>query len=343
MDEMMDWTTDSFLNKLYTDTQSVRSRFAHETLHQRRTRLQNVLKQALGKLPERNVPLSPVLLERRDYGDYILERIAYTTMEQVNVPVLVLIPKGGQGPYPAILACHGHGNGQWDAAGLDSEGRQLEDPGIHNRFAARLAQAGMVVAVPEIMGFGARRMAGELLQNPNYSSCGTLSSQLLMYGRTLAGMRVYEAIRAVDYLGGRADVDAGAIGVMGFSGGGLIAAYSAALDERLKAAVLCGWTNTFRGSILDMHHCIDNYLPGLLLEAEQPDLAGLIAPRPLFVEAGMHDRIFPLENTKQAVAELEKTYAAWNASEHFGYDFHAGGHEVSGADSLAWLRQQLMH
>ncbi|QUL53410.1 acetylxylan esterase [Paenibacillus tritici] len=342
MGEMMDWTTDSFLQKLYADTQPGRSRAAHtEAPQQRRARLQHVLKRALGRFPERDVPLAPVLLERRDYGEYMLERIAYTTMEQVNVPVLVLVPKGGQGPYPAVLACHGHGNGQWDAAGLDSEGRELADPGIHNRFAARLAQAGMVVAIPEIMGFGVRRMAGELAANPNYSSCGTLSSQLLLYGRTLAGMRVYEAIRAIDFLSAREDVDAGRIGVLGFSGGGLIAAYTAALDERLKAAVLSGWTNTFRGSILDMHHCIDNYLPGLLLEAEQPDLTGLIAPRPLLVEAGVSDPIFPLEHTRQAAVELEATYAAWNASNHFQSVFHAGGHEISGEASLAWLQQQL--
>lgn len=342
MAEMMNWTTDEFLKKLYRDTELGRKwNTGHVQLSQQRTALLGVLKRALGAFPVRDTPLGPVLLERREYPDYTLERIAYTTMEHVNVPVLILVPKGGEGPYPAVLACHGHGNGQWDAAGLDSEGRELSDSGIHNQFAARLAKAGMVVAIPEIMGFGVRRMAAELIENPHYSSCGTLSSQLLVYGRTLAGMRVYEAIRAVDYLCGRSDVDARRTGIFGFSGGGLIAAYTAALDERLKAIVLCGWMNTFRGSILDMHHCIDNYLPGLLLEAEQADLTGLIAPRPLFVEAGEHDLIFPLEHVKRAVKDLEAIYASWNASGQFQYSVHTGGHEISGEVPVKWLERQL--
>lgn len=339
---MMDWTTDEFLKMLYRDTENGRNLKTGETdLLQQRTALQGVLKRALGAFPVKDVPLGPVLLERTEYPDYTLERIAYTTMEHVHVQVLVLVPKEGKEPYPAVLACHGHGNGQWDAAGLDSEGRELSDSGIHNRFAARLAKAGMVVAIPEIMGFGVRRMAAERIENPHYSSCGTLSSQLLVYGRTLAGMRVYEAMRAVDYLCGRSDVDAGRTGIFGFSGGGLIAAYTAALDERLKATVLCGWMNTFRGSILDMHHCIDNYLPGLLLEAEQADLTGLIAPRPLFVEAGELDPIFPLAHVKQAVKALEATYASWNAPGQFHYSVHAGGHEISGDVPVNWLKREL--
>ncbi|MNO24501.1 hypothetical protein D3C76_143240 [compost metagenome] len=108
------------------------------------------------------------------------------------------------------------------------------------------------------------------------------------------------------------------------------------LDERVKAAVLCGWTNTFQGSILAMHHCIDNYLPGILLDAEQPELAGLIAPRALFVESGEQDRIFPAGHVRQAISILEETYAAWGVQEQLAYDIHSGGHEISGK-KLIWL------
>lgn len=307
----------------------------------RREAMLQALKRALGEPPDRSFPLGARVLERKDYGDFVLERVAYTTMEALHVPVMVLLPKEGRRPWPAVLACHGHGNGQRDAAGLDPEGMELDDPGIHNRFAVRLARQGMVVVIPEIMGFGVRRMAEELKANPNYSSCATLSAQLLMHGKTLAGMRVYEAMRAVDYLESREDVDAGRIGAFGFSGGGLIAAYAAALDERVKATVLCGWTNTFAGSILAMHHCIDNYIPGILSDAEQPDLTGLIAPRALFVESGERDPIFPPEHTRQAIAALRETYAAWGADGQLGWDIHPGSHEITGRTSVGWLHRML--
>lgn len=338
----MDWTTDAFLRRLYEENEK-RKKQTREHLppKERQGRLLGALKRALGEFPEQNRPLDAVILDRVDYGDFMLERIAYTTMEAVHVPVMVLVPKKGTGPWPAVLACHGHGNGQHDAVGLDLEGAELKDPGIHSRFAVQLVRMGMLVVIPEIMGFGVRRMGEELITTPNYSSCGTLSSQLLMYGRTLAGMRVFEAIRAIDYICGRVDADADRIGAFGFSGGSLIAAFASGLDKRVKATVLCGWTNTFQGSIMAMQHCIDNYLPGILLEAEQPELTGLIAPRALFVESGVKDPIFPVDHVRQAVSLLKDVYKDWGADERFDYHIHQGSHEISGKQSVPWLYRQL--
>ncbi|MFM9331260.1 alpha/beta hydrolase family protein [Paenibacillus mesotrionivorans] len=337
-----DWTTDAFLGTLYERTAARRQENRRNAgKPEQQAWLRSRLKAALGGFPERDHPLRARKLERTEYKDFILERVVYTTMESVHVPVMVQIPKKGQGPWPAVLACHGHGSGQRDAAGLDELGRELEEPGIHNRFAVQLVRKGMLVVIPEIMGFGVRRMAEELKANPHYSSCGTLASQLLMYGRTLAGMRVFEAMRALDYMASRPDVDSSRMGVFGFSGGGLIAAFTAGLDERVQAAVLCGWANTFRGSTLAMHHCIDNYLPGLLLDTEQPELAGLMAPRALFVESGDQDPIFPVEHTRQAIAWLEAHYSAWDAPGQFAWDIHPGGHEINGRKSAEWLLRKL--
>jgi dienelactone hydrolase len=337
-----DWTTDAFLGQLYEEAAVQRQDNQRNAgTAQYREWLRSRLKAALGNFPESDYPLQSRMLERTEYKDFTLERVAYTTMESVHVPVMVLIPKKGQGPWPAVLACHGHGNGQRDAIGLDELGRELEEPGIHNRFAVQLVRKGMLVVIPEIMGFGVRRMVEELKANPHYSSCGTLASQLLMYGRTLSGMRVFEAMRALDYIATRPDVDSSRVGVFGFSGGGLIAAFTAGLDERVQAAVLCGWTNTFRGSTLAMHHCIDNYMPGLLLDAEQPELAGLLAPRALFVEAGEQDPIFPVEFTRQALVWLEAYYSAWDAPGQFAWDIHPGSHEINGRKSVDWLYRKL--
>lgn len=341
----MNWTTDAFLKHLYQQADEARrDKAARAAQEEHRSALRSKLRMALGAFPSTDTPLHSELLETREYPDFILERVAYQTMEAVHVPVMVLKPKdGGAGPYPVVLACHGHGNGQRDAVGLDPDGNELEDPGIHNRFAVRLVRKGMAVVVPEIMGFGVRRMEGDL-NNPKSgsSSCGTLASQLLMYGRTLAGMRVYEAMRALDYIESRADMDSKRIGTFGFSGGALIAAFTAALEEqRIRATVLCGWTNTFQGSIIAMNHCIDNYLPGILLDAEQPELTGLIAPRALFVESGEKDPIFPVEHVREAVGQLQGAFDASGAADRFGSDIFPGKHEISGRASIDWIAEQL--
>src|SRR5438046_7630545 len=81
---------------------------------------------------------------------------------------------------------------------------------------------------------------------------------------------------------------------MGILGGGSCTLFSTALEPRIKAAFVSGYLNTFRDSVGSLSHCIDNYVPGILNWAEMYDLAGLIAPRPLFVESGERDNICPI-------------------------------------------------
>jgi len=68
------------------------------------------------------------------------------------------------------------------------------------------------------------------------------------------------------------------------------ALFSAALEPRIRAAMVSGYLNTFRDSVFSLSHCIDNYVPGILNWAEMYDIAGLIAPRPLFAESGERHR-----------------------------------------------------
>lgn len=126
---------------------------------------------------------------------------------------------------------------------------------------------------------------------------------------------------------------------MGISGGGLVAGFAAALDERVKAAVISGYANTFADSILTTAHCVDNYVPGIMLDAELPDLLGLIAPRALLIESGDKDGVFPRNGAVAAYDRLSRIYSAAGAGNRLKADFFAGGHEVSGAKSYDWLSQ----
>jgi len=65
---------------------------------------------------------------------------------------------------------------------------------------------------------------------------------------------------------------------------------------------------------MSISHCIDNYVPGILNYAEMYDVAGLIAPRPLFVESGEKDNIFPIAASKASFERVKKVYAAFDAA-----------------------------
>lgn len=196
--------------------------------------------------------------------------------------------------------------------------------------------------VPESVGFGDRRLKEDEAAEASENSCYRLASQLLLYGRTLAGLRVAEAMRALDYIQGRAEVDGGKIGCMGFSTGGMIAALTAAVDKRIAATVVSGYASTFAGSIMARRHCLDNYLPAILHDAEMPDMIGLIAPRPLFIETGSDDPLFPLADVKVALSALERIYGHYRAEACLEADLFNGGHKINGGKAYDWLKRMFM-
>ncbi|AFC30933.1 dienelactone hydrolase-like protein [Paenibacillus mucilaginosus 3016] len=336
------WNPDHYLEEAY---QAAREQDAgrQRPWNERRSGVRAALVEALGPVPAAGAPLEPEVIGRWELEAGRLERVVYTTHAGLRMPAFVLVPAGLKGRAPAVIAWHGHGIGSRELVGLRADDTPAEArPDGRRPAALQLAERGLIVIAPEIVGFGDRRLAADLPKDPHTtSSCFALASRLLMCGQTLAGLRVYEAMRALDYTAGREDVDPQRIGCMGFSGGGLVAAFAAALDPRLQAALLCGFTNTFAGSLWKRTHCIDNYLPGILKAAELPELIGLIAPRSLFVESGEGDGLFPAASFREAASVLETIYREEGARERFGSDLFPGKHEVSGRLSFDWLAQSL--
>lgn len=300
----------------------------------------------LGGFPEQRAELRPVLLERTACSGYIRERVEITTYEGLRMAMYLLIPdQTASARVPAVLAIHGHGYGSRELVGLNPDGTERQgDPGLHKDFAVSLVKQGFVTAVPELLGFGDRRLAEDLDSGkPGQNSCFRLSSALLMAGRTMAGYRIYETMRALDYVLGRDEVDGGRTGIMGISGGGLVAGFTAALDQRISCAVVSGYAGTFADSILARNHCLDNYIPGILADAEMPDLLGLLAPRGLFLESGAADPLFGPAAARQALSRLQMIYGAAGQEGKVEADFFTGGHEIHGEPAFAWLREQLNH
>ncbi|WP_454190382.1 alpha/beta hydrolase family protein [Paenibacillus sp. Marseille-Q7038] len=296
----------------------------------------------LGKFPEHPAALAPVLLERTERSDHIRERVEITTYEGLRMPMYILSPIDSKHePRPVVLALHGHGYGSREIVGLEADGAErIESPGLHKDFALEWVKHGFIVIAPELLGFGDRRLTEDLIADPKKSSCQRLALALLMAGETLAGYRVYETMRALDYIDLREGADTNRIGCMGISGGGMIASLVSALDERIGAAVISGYANTFEDSILSRSHCLDNYIPGILREARMADLIGLIAPRPLLIEAGSEDQVFPLAGAKRAYTILEQIYEAAGVKENLAADFFSGGHEISGHIAYDWMAEQ---
>ena len=306
-------------------------------------RLKAAFVRDLGGFPAEKTVLKPRLLEETRCDGYLRQRLLITTDRDLDMPLYVLVPDKPKGRLPVVLACHGHGTGGRDNVGLAADGSaKTGDHGYSKSFGLELVRRGFLVAAPELFGFAERMYSGDMNRWPEVrNSCHRAGMGLLMLGKTIAGVRIHDIVRTLDYLETRPEADPERIGCMGISGGGLVCAFSSALDERIKATVVSGYANTFRDSLFARQHCVCNFVPGLLRRAEMPDLIGLIAPRPLFIEAGREDKAFPRAGAEKALAELEKIYRVWGCAENLGRDLFDGGHEISGRLSYDWLAKHL--
>ena len=306
-------------------------------------RARGALIDCLGFLDTPKVPLKPRTIQRVDRGGYVRHKIVLRTSAKSELPLYLLVPKKIRGKRAAVLALHGHGYGVKDIVGLWEDGSERKNPdGYHHDFACELAERGFVVAAPEISCFGERQFRNETFRANGLSgTCHNVATYATMLGKSAAGLRVMDGMRVVDFLVSQKFVDARNIGAMGISGGGMHAFFSAAVDPRIKAAVVSGYFCDWRHSILSIFHCTCNFVPGLLTLGELSDLAGLIAPRPVLVESGIRDEIFPIEHVKRTVAKARLAWKVFDAAENLETDYFEGRHRINGPAAYEFLARHL--
>lgn len=293
-------------------------------------------------LPEARVPLAVQYGQALQRTGHTRVPLTFATRPNMAAFAYLLIPDRIKTPAATIVCLPGHGRGADDLVGIAEDGTNRDhDDGYQHDFAVQCARNGYVALALEMAGFGHRRDPNSRKSGPSASSCQTASGAALMLGESMVGWRTWDAMRAIDFLETRPEVDPGRIAVMGISGGGTVALYAAALDERIKAALLSCSYCTFRDSIYSIPHCIDNFVPGILREFEVADITGLIAPRFLIAESGRDDPIFPEAGVEAALKGTRAAYVAQGAANHVSHAFFPAGHVFHGAAAFATLREVL--
>lgn len=188
-------------------------------------------------------------------GDVTGEGLLLTPLNRSPIASIIAIPDADQTPE--------------QLAGL-SAGIPVE-----SQFARRLAESGCRVIVPTLIS---RRI------DPKAS----LSNREFIYrpayelGRHLIGYELQKVLAAVDWLSDSDTEPAGPVGVMGWGEGGLLALDAAALDSRIDAACVSGYFDDRRGL---WQQPVDRNVFGLLNEFGDAELAAMVAPRELIIEA----------------------------------------------------------
>ncbi len=179
---------------------------------------------------------------------------------QGSVPVadVIAVPDADQSP-EAICGL---------VAGVDAE----------SQFARRLAEAGCRVLVPALVDRTlVQRNGRSTLSNREY-----LYRSAFELGRHLIGYEVQKIMAGVDWFEHEAGGDDPRIAVIGWGEGAMLSLYAAALDRRIDVACVSGY---FEPREQIWQQPIDRNVFGLLEQFGDAELASMIVPRGLIVEA----------------------------------------------------------
>lgn len=265
------------------------------------------------------------------------EEVAVLGPDGAPIPAFLLRPDPTVATGAGVVLVAGHGRG------IDDLVRTDPADGFHDGLAHKLVRAGVTVLCPEMVSFGRRRVPrpeGAAPYEEAENSCGIDAAGHLLHGTPVLGRRVADARAAVTALRGVDGVDPARVAVVGGSGGGAVALMLAAVDTSISAALVASYFCSFEASIVAIRHCPCNIVPGLLPGLEMADIAALIAPRPLVIEAGERDHIFPIAATREAFARLGPVWEAQGAVPP-ELVLHEGGHEFRAERSLEALRERL--
>jgi dienelactone hydrolase len=269
------------------------------------------------------------------------------------MPFYLLIPEGARGRMPLVLCPHGHlGGGRWATAGRRDIPEMV--PAIEQfnyDYGMQFARAGFIAACPDARGFGQRREPG--YQNDREEprrlfteSCYQLLLAGAPLGMTVQGMWTWDLMRLLDVLAADPRVDPGRVGCAGLSGGGLQTLNLAALDRRVKAAVVSGYFYGVRDSLQrTWANCMCNVVPGLWEHFDMGDIGALIAPRGLFIETGDQDHLngtSGLRNVRGQVGITRRAFRMLSRGAECSHHVFAGGHRWNGTRSIPWLVRKLL-
>ncbi|AOZ93925.1 hydrolase [Paenibacillus crassostreae] len=290
------------------------------------------LQQLLGDLPI-DKPISVEVLKIEEQAGYRLESLLLDLNGMEQVPAYVATPLTGSGPFPLVVFNHSHGgdytNGRNEFIRSSS---YLQQPS----FAKILTDMGYAACCIDMWGFNERGGKTE----------SELVKEMLWQGKVLWGMMIYDNRRLLDYMCQRADIDELRIATIGMSMGGLMAWWSAALDERIAVTIdICGQVDAHtliakRG--LD-HHGFYSYVPGLLKHYTTLEIQQRIVPRPRMSLVGRNDRLCPIEGVEHLANGLYEAYQAAGKPEHWKPVVASGGHMETLEMRTAWERFLAIH
>ena len=292
--------------------------------------------EAMGGLPER-CALNGCVTGRIEKDDYAIEKVLFESRHGFHVTAHLFLPTDTKyaAPFPAVVVPCGHSSedGKWGSG--------------YQRIGVMGAREGFAVLIYDPIDQGERRQKRDGAKSwSSVHEHNAVGVRAMLLGKSQAMIRLWDGMRAIDYLETRRDVDTARIGVAGMSGGGTLSSYINAFDSRIKAGAPAGFLSTIR-DVYDNcgpQDAEQQFFGELAIGFNHLGIVSLRAPSPTLMVVS-HNDFFPLMGALATCERAKAVYAlAGNAS---GVDLQdaAGPHhwyQSNQAATLGWMRRWML-
>jgi dienelactone hydrolase len=254
---------------------------------------------------------------------FTVEKLYFQSLPGLYVTANLYVPKPAPTKAPTVLYLCGHGK-------VEKDGVSYGNKVYYQHHPAWYAEHGYVSLIIDSLELG--EIPGE--------HHGTYRDKMWWWhtlGYTPAGVECWNAMRALDYLETRPEVDPKRIGAAGRSGGGAYSWWIAATDDRIACAVPVA-------GIADLQAHLNEGYPGRLEKGviaghcdcmfmtntyrwDFPTVAALVAPRPLMLANSDRDDIFPVPGFRRLADKVQRVYDLYGAGSKFIVYETLGKHE----------------
>ena len=273
----------------------------------RKEQLRTAFIEGLGGLPPMDTPLNARVVEIVPEDGFRIEKVIFESRPDTFVTANLYVPEGITAPRGAVLLVCGHHE-------------QSKHAGEYQVVIRHLVRAGLVVLAQDPVGQGERLSYWEPALGRTTVRWGTgehdyAGAQCWPLGDGLARYFVHDAMRSIDYLRTRPEVDPERIGVTGNSGGGTQTCLMMVCDPRIAAAA----PGTFLMDRRSYMHAggaqdAEQIWPGVTaLGFDHADILLMMAPKPVLVLAVTSD-FFPIEGTRRSVARAGRLWELYGAA-----------------------------
>ncbi|MCF7839075.1 MAG: prolyl oligopeptidase family serine peptidase [Candidatus Marinimicrobia bacterium] len=273
-----------------------------EALRERQRLIRTAFLKGLGGLPPSDSPLNARVTGCIEEPGLRIEKVIFESRPGVFVTANLYVPDNAPAPAAAVLFLCGH---SYEGKGYPR----------YQCVCRHLAAAGLIVLAQDPLGQGERLGYYEPSLGAPTVPWGTtehdhVGAQCLVLGDSLARYFLHDALRGMDYLGARPEVDPRRIGVTGNSGGGTQTCMLMMTDPRVAAAapgtfLMNRETYMYAGGAQDAEQIWPGFTAAGL---DHEDVLLAMAPRPVRVLAVQYD-FFPIEGTRRSVARCQRFWS----------------------------------